>query len=981
MKYEDIAIIGFSGRFAGINNIEEFRDFLSEKKCAISDPDPERLSLMKQSEDEEYMKSAYLKDISLFDNDFFNISKRDARLMSPEQRISLELVAETILSAGYSLKEFAGADCGVYIAGGESKYNNYIEKQSSSSIIGSKSFMLGGQISYHFDLRGENYSVDSGCSSALTAIHQACEKLTIGEMTTALAGGVILESSVPVAKKNEYDNLGIMSPDYSIRSFDENANGTVSGEGGGFVLLKRLDRAKKDGDHIYGVLVGGALNSDGGRCESVSMPSVEAQGDVVLNAWEDIDVSDLTEIEAHGIGALVGDAVEAQSLIDAVIKRGLDENEIKLSTAKSNIGHLFALSGIAAVIKTLVGYKYNETYPIANLEKVNPMINFEKGGITPLKEVYHWEPDKKRMTGISAFGLNGCNAHIVMRNHINEKKEFSDDLMIKISAHSRKSFEGLKHAYLADLSSFGDLSPDFGYTANTGRDDYDLRALVYANGIANLKNALVNAVPQEHSEDNKCEVIFAFKTERIKANSITDYYNVLPNLKYIDHYLTGNEDTDYKLMLYKALKDAGISSKIILTDAVFGAGMKLCDGDIEPEAFKKILADTVINDNCSAFIEQIKKKAADKPAIIIDFTVSGMIRTALSDSSGTFKSGLNVFHMGDPEEVKRLIKFWYEEGFDINWSGYYGRADNRRIPIPTYTFDRKRFWIDVSVSQAEVAKKEPVAQGSKKEIPGIDVKPEKRIFVLTREHLKDADVRKFPYKESGFRASFSPETSDISIDGQLAMLRYVKSKGIRPDIILADKQGKSVYDFAKGKVSREILSDRSSDDEYTDVQKILRIVNEKSNGYNTIVFYFGQNNILQDAFSERNIKVIPLFNEGALELYINSPELFFAESSAENRTMVKERTDEKDEKQEEQSRKSKELIEAEDFLEKTWAKAFNLDGDIGHDEDFFALGGNSLIMQSMSDEINKHFNKKFDIFEIYDYETIEKLAEKILEDE
>lgn len=282
MRYNDVAVIGMSVKYAKVNNLEDYHDLLLNGKSGIDLPSKERLNLTEQSPQEKYMRAGYVDDIDKFDYQFFEIEEHEARLTSPEQRICLELVAQAIWDAGYSLEEFAGSNCGVYTVSSQSQYRKFLKRATSTSIIGSESFMVSGKIGYYFDLRGENISLDSGCSSSLEALHLACERISSGEIDTAIVGGISLNVEVPVSGKNDYDILGIMSPDYNIYSFDSRGNGTVFGEGSGFVLLKRKEAAIADNDHIYGVILGGKVNGDGKRSSSATMPSVEAKKKLLL---------------------------------------------------------------------------------------------------------------------------------------------------------------------------------------------------------------------------------------------------------------------------------------------------------------------------------------------------------------------------------------------------------------------------------------------------------------------------------------------------------------------------------------------------------------------------------------------------------------------------------------------------------------------------------------------------------------------------
>lgn len=998
MRYKEIAIIGMSGKFASVDNIEEYRKLLKKEKSVIDFPPKERLELMGLSENDDYMKCGYIRDIALFDNDFFEVTKREAKLMSPEQRISLELVADAILDAGYSLNEFRGKNCGVYIADGESTYNDFVSKKSSASIIGSQSFMLSGRIGYHFGLEGDNIAINSGCSSALSTVHYACEKLTLGEVDTAIVGGIILYIDVPKAKENMYDILGIMSKDYTIKSFDEKANGTVCGEGGGFVLLKSLEQAEKDGDHIYGVLLCGAVNGDGARCTNVSMPSVEAQGDVVAKAWEGVDIDKLTEIEAHGVGAPVGDAVEAQAYIDAIKKNVTINKPVKLSTVKPNIGHLFSLSGISSLLKVLTGYKYNESYPITNLENLNPLINFEEAGIEPSRSVYYWDDNAVRMTGISSFGLSGCNTHIVVKNYQNQESENDVPLLLKISAKTKEAFEIMKKNIIEKIEMKDCNLADFIYTMNVGRDDYDYRGVVAVGSIPEFKNSLEMIKPSTIKEE-KYKVIFAIKTESIEnSDDIVNEKNICNDVK-------------NKLSIYNLLQEIGIKNNTLLVDKIFKTGEKFEIGECSINEYEQIIKETEITSDYSAYYKQIQSKNKGKDKIIlVDFTnVKAMSHFENDDM-------IDVYYVQEPSEVVRLIKFWYENIGNLEWDNMYKGCGYKRVSAPTYPFERKQYWIEIEktvekrvenvvIQNPQLQVNDQLPQNVSYVTQTVKL-PEKKVFVMKSELIDGLDIKSYPYNNADFKNVYYPETAEIDMDYKLAMYRYVTGSGIIPDTILADKRARAVISYSQGKISKKKLEDSLKENVNKEYDKVISAIEEMGKEYALNVFDFGHDDTLASHNWNCNVRVVSLYKQNALEEYLSSPEFVYkvsmvqpqmyqntgtAQSQTSGATPIQmtqnvensssaASSQSPSKASQEQTGKSQKVIDAENFLEKTWAKAFNLDGEIGHDEDFFALGGNSLIMQTMSDEINEYFNKKVDIFEIYDYETIEKFAVKILGD-
>lgn len=950
MRYRDIAVIGMSGRFASAETRQEFRKILKNKETAIGNPPEKRLALAEQEQSGDYRKCGYLKDISSFDHEFFGISKKEAKLMSPEQRISLELAVNAVLDAGYSLKEFKGANCGVYIADGESEYHNFIEGQSSGSVLGSQGFMVSGRIAYHLGLQGENLTIHSSCSSVLSAVHYACEKITFGEIDSAIVGGVTLSIKVPKAKESQYDSVGIISDDDTIRAFGSKANGTVYGEGGGFLLLKDMKKAEEDGDNIYGVLLSGAAVGDGARCTSALMPSLEAEEEALLRAWDGIDASDITEIEAHGVGSPLGDAMEIQGLAEVIKRKDIENNKVLISTVKPNIGHLMSLAGIASFIKVLMGYEYQESYPIASLDKVNPKISMEHTGLKFTQDVHYWEPDAERMTGISGFGLNGCNVHLIVKNYVLQRKEKSVPSLLKISAKTKTAFDKYRKNILEYLENENISLGDFIYTLDIGRDDYPFRQLIPVHSLAGMKNNLQNAKPVE-VVSREYEVIFYMKNDRKSKIDHSRYEKVFPGLSGSMMKESGVGDADFKVIMYQYLLEVGLQNTVVFADDEFKAIMNSGNDSHEMKRSTKKRDDA----SCCASIK--KRSKTDKEILVVDFSAAHAMSVLKEEKQ------ITVYDALQPEDMERFMIHLYCLGNPIHWKNYFKGSGYVRVPAPVYPYDSHKHWF--------VAK-------------------EKKIFVLKGEERNNIDISQYPYNEPYFRRVYEAVTGNIDTDYKLAMYRYLLKIGINPDIVLADKRGTAIVNYCKGRIGVKKFRKETAYELDHNYDKAIHALQNLSKEYKLSVFDFGQNYRLREQKWGEKVNIISLNAAGQLQAYLENPQkvkiasvpvLETNESKKVLPVIKKEDKPPTALQQEDKKGITQKKKEVEEYLERVWIEAFNLEGKIGHNEDFFELGGNSLIMQSMSDKINVHFHKKFNIFEIYENETIEKLAARILEDE
>lgn len=434
---QDIAIVGLNGRFPKAGNIDEFWCNLRDGVDCISEIPTDRFGLdtehSGQAPGTRYHWGGILDDVDKFDSLLFNIPPNQAAAMDPQERLCLESAWATLEDAGYSRSSLAGAKMGVYAGVMYEEYQLY----SAISEIGGEKHALSGsaagianRISYFFDFRGPSLSVDTMCSSSLYAIHMACNAIRNGECESALAGGVNL-----ILHNHKHEILGenkFLSPDGRCKAFAAGGEGYVPSEGVGFVLLKPLSDAKKDGDHIYGIIKGSAVNH-GGRTSGYTVPNPVAQADVIEKAFEDACVSPrrISYVEAHGTGTSLGDPIEISGLNSVFNKSTGDKQFCAIGSVKSNIGHCESASGIAALAKVLMQMKHGMLAPSIHSQCVNSEINFENSPFVLHKNLADW-PDEyeyvngekralPKIAGISSFGAGGSNAHLIVEEYLYDR--------------------------------------------------------------------------------------------------------------------------------------------------------------------------------------------------------------------------------------------------------------------------------------------------------------------------------------------------------------------------------------------------------------------------------------------------------------------------------------------------------------------------------------------------------------------------------
>ncbi|MDT0381516.1 SDR family NAD(P)-dependent oxidoreductase [Streptomyces sp. DSM 42041] len=362
---------------------------------------------------------SFLADVAGFDAGFFGVSRREAAVMDPQQRLMLELSWEALEDSGIVPAMLRGERCGVFIGAMRDDYARLAQGlgpvlRSHHSFAGLQRSLIANRISYFCGLRGPSMTVDTGQSSSLTAVHLACQSLLTGESEVALAGGVNL--NLAAAGEEDAAAFGGLSPDGRCYTFDARANGFVRGEGGGVVVLKTLAKALADGDPVHCVISGGAVNNDGGG-EGLTVPSQAAQEELLRLAYRNagVDPAQVQYVELHGTGTRVGDPVEAAALGAVLGARRSPGHPLPVGSVKTNLGHLEAAAGICSLIKTVLALRNRELPPSLNFETPHPRIPLESLRLRVATELMPWSgSDGPLAAGVSSFGMGGTNCHLVL---------------------------------------------------------------------------------------------------------------------------------------------------------------------------------------------------------------------------------------------------------------------------------------------------------------------------------------------------------------------------------------------------------------------------------------------------------------------------------------------------------------------------------------------------------------------------------------
>jgi len=458
MLRESVAIVGMGCRLPGANNLNDFWQLLRNGIDAITEVPGDRHTGLTGW-------GGFLAEIDGFDAEFFGIPDQEAVIMDPQQRFLLEVTWEALEDAGQIPEKLAGSHTGVFVG----------------ISCGNHRAMVANRISYHFDLHGPSLSIDTACSSSLVAVDLACRSLITGESSLALASGVNMLFSPAVSAR--FTQSGWIASDNRCRSFDAKADGYVQSEGIGVIVLKLLSQAQTDGDRIYAVIPGGAVNHNG-LGNGLTVPNIQSQVALLQQAYKisGIDPATIHYVEAQGTATPIGDALEMKAL-GSVVGKGRSINKpCRVGCVKTNIGHTESSSGIAGLIKVALSL-YNRQIP-ANLhcDQPNSLISWENLGLK-VQQTLESLPEEiyPIRAGISAFGLGGTNAHIVLEEAPKKVKSLAnfDSIPLQIltlTAKSRAALQDLVKGYQEFLNNQPAISlTDICFTNNVRRSQFNHR--------------------------------------------------------------------------------------------------------------------------------------------------------------------------------------------------------------------------------------------------------------------------------------------------------------------------------------------------------------------------------------------------------------------------------------------------------------------------------------------------------------------------
>jgi amino acid adenylation domain-containing protein len=532
---DDIAIIGFAGRFPGADDVDAFWQNLCDgvESVQFASDDQLRLEGVSESDiaDSDYIRSIFCaNDLDGFDSDFFGYQLREADLIDPQHRLFLELAWVALDSAGYADTQNYEGRIGVlggiardsYLQNFVSKHPDHQDDLSDFHImVGNDKNFPATRIAYKLNLTGPAINVQTACSTSGVSLHLACQQLHLGECDIALVGGCRVIS--PIQAGYRHVEGGALSADGHLRAFDAQASGMVRGSGGSVLVIKKLKAAQSDGDCIRGIIKSTSINNDGDARVGFTAPGVDGQEEVILSALEKakINPESIGYVEAHGTATALGDPIEVAALTNAYRHYTDKSGYCKIGSVKTNIGHLDAGSAATSAIKIMLAMEQGKIPASLHYQKPNPNLNIENSPFSVNACLSSWKIDDqaRRRAGISSFGLGGTNFHAIFeqapaRELIKESNNCRPWNLITLSAKSQTSL----NANLAGLVEYHRKHPEhslnnLAFSLNSCRPGFNHRATLLCNGVVDLSEFDLLSAVRKINRDTVEPPVFFFPAE------------------------------------------------------------------------------------------------------------------------------------------------------------------------------------------------------------------------------------------------------------------------------------------------------------------------------------------------------------------------------------------------------------------------------------------------------------------------------------
>ncbi|HXC26242.1 MAG TPA: type I polyketide synthase [Gemmatimonadaceae bacterium] len=523
---EPIAIVGAGCRFpGGVKSLDDYWTLLREGRDGITEIPASRWESIGHHDVAAGLYGGLVDGLDGFDPRFFGISAREATTMDPQQRMVLEVAWEALENTGQAPDRLSGSRTGVFVGITGHDYADLLRDSGETLDVyvatGNVNNAAAGRLSFILGLQGPSVAVDTACSSSLVAIHLACLALRAGDCQMALAGGV--NAMLDPAPFGLFQAWGMMAADGRCKTFDARADGFVRGEGCAFIVLKRLSQARTDGDRILAVIRGSAVNQDG-RSSGLTVPNGPAQEAVIRQALAvgRVDPLEIGYVEAHGTGTTLGDPIEAHALAAVLGPGRQTDNPLVVGSVKTNIGHLESAAGVSGLLKVVVALQHEHIPAHLHFHALNP--NIDWGGV-PVEIPVGGRPwprgARKRIGGVSSFGVSGTNAHVIVEEAppleptltTGEKTRGEDRPLhlFTLSTRTEAARDALVTRFADALQQSDAALEDICYTANTGRAQFGERIAITAASTDELREKLIGRTwTAGRAKSGDCQIAFLF---------------------------------------------------------------------------------------------------------------------------------------------------------------------------------------------------------------------------------------------------------------------------------------------------------------------------------------------------------------------------------------------------------------------------------------------------------------------------------------
>jgi amino acid adenylation domain-containing protein len=792
-----IAIIAMDCNLPGANNCEDLWELCQKGLEAIEHFPPSDKNESSSSKEKLVYARGTIEDVEYFDAHFFGFNANEAHLSDPQFRLLIESAWKSFEKAGY-IPEQNGQKTGVFVSTNDSTYllnhdlTDYLKSHQGDRFAVQRLMSpqcLATKIAYTLNCTGPSLTVQTACSASLVSVVLACQQLSDFQCDVAIAGGVSI--TTPQHQPYLYQQGNIFSPTGQCRPFDSNADGTVFSNGLGTIVLKRLEDAIRDNDNIISVIKGASTNNDGAEKMSFTAPSVKGQMECILRAQElaGIEASDVQYVETHGTGTFIGDPIEVAALSNAFRQTAKQNQFCAIGSLKANIGHTHVAAGVAGLIKTSLALSHQLIPPSINFETPNPYIDWENSPFYLNKKLQYWpQMDTPRRAAVSAFGVGGSNAHVILEEAplFKKNKSFKSPFMLLFSAKSPQALEKMQDNFIQFLEKpYVESSPllaNAAYTLQVGRKKFG-----YTTGIlCETKSEAISRLKENRDHfilsENNARLIFLFSGQ-IKNNLhfIKDLYDNEPTyskhfdncLNIASNYLNINLDTllqnnnvdllqikqqefldilffSIQYSLAQLLVSWGIKPDYLVSEAQ-GKFVAACLAKVFSleEAIKLLCAQSILNENIADRVSLSDSKITEPfSALLSTLTIQEPTIPIFSHESGewvnpeTFKDEhywfhhllhknlipknierissipnahlielgtINIFQQLTPvielfpknqpntvfqKVITSALKTLWCHGININWDIYHCKKRPKKIPLPNYPFEKKRYWFD-----------------------------------------------------------------------------------------------------------------------------------------------------------------------------------------------------------------------------------------------------------------------------------------------